>query len=114
MVFPWTETIEHLAGCKLERPSKRVFLVSARRHDLVLRALRHPRCADLRQEVDVEFIRLDHHFTGLQMFMMIPQASQTLDPVRVVIFGHQLGACPPQPISCSQRRTVSAETAMLC
>ena len=31
-------------------------LIFSWRHDLGLRALRHPRCPDLGQEVDIEFI----------------------------------------------------------
>jgi hypothetical protein len=71
-----------------------MFLVRARRHDLVLRALPHPRCTDLRQEVDIEFIRKDHHLMRTQVFVLKPNPRQAFDPLRVVIFGHELSALP--------------------
>jgi hypothetical protein len=41
-----------------------------------------------------EFIGKDHHLMGLQIFVVQPNAGQTLNPVRVIIFGYQLGAFP--------------------
>ena len=78
----------------MQCPSQIVFLVLAWRHDLVLRALRHPRCSDLWQEVNIELIRKHHDFMRLQVFVMKPNARQTLAPVWVIIFGHQLGPFP--------------------
>ena len=97
----------------MERPGKRVVLVRAGRHDLVLRALPHPGCADLRQEMHIEFIRKDHHRMRLQVFMMQPNAGQAFAPVWVVIFGHELGAFPysaylMEPASYRFRRHLNA------
>ena len=47
-----------------------------------------------RQEVDIEFIRKDHHLTRTQVVMLKPNPGQAFGPMRVVIFGHQFGACP--------------------
>ena len=71
-----------------------VLLILPWRHDLGLRALQHPRRSDLGQEVHIEFIRKDHHLMRLQVCVMEPNTSQTGDPVRVVIFGHELGPFP--------------------
>src|SRR5438876_420829 len=78
----------------MQRPSERVLLVLAWGHPLSLRAVRHPSGPDLGQEMPIEFIRTDHHRMRLQVFVMKPQARHTLDPVWVVIFGHQLGPFP--------------------
>ena len=78
----------------MQRPSEIVLLVLPWRHDLSLRALRHPRRPDLGQEVNIEFIRKDHHLMRLQVFVLKPNTGQPLDPVRVVIFGDQLGPFP--------------------
>src|SRR6185295_14602376 len=71
-----------------------VLLVLAWGHHLFLRPLWHPGRSNLRQQVDIEFIRKDHPLMRLQMFALKPNARQTLDPVWVVIFGHQLGPFP--------------------
>ena len=94
MVFTRTKAIKHLAGRKMQCPSQMVFLILAWRHDLLLHALRHPNHPDLREEVNIKFIRKDHYLMRLQVFGMKPNANQTLDPVRVIIFGYQLGAFP--------------------
>src|SRR5262252_7711099 len=94
MVFPGTETIEPLTGRQMERPSTRVLLMRAGRHDLFLRALPHPGCADLWQEVDSECIGKHHDRMGLQGVVVQAHPGQAIDTVRVVIFGYQFGAFP--------------------
>ena len=86
--------MEQFAGCEMQRSSQIVLLIFAWRHDLGLRAVRDPRCPDLGQEVKIEFIRKDHDLMGLQVFMMKPNAGQTLNPLWVIIFGHQLRPFP--------------------
>src|SRR5262245_17597373 len=78
----------------MERPRQIVLLVRARRHDLGLRALRHPGCAALRQEVDSEFIRKDHHLMRTHVFVRKPNPRQAFNAMWVIIFGHQFGAFP--------------------
>ena len=50
---------------------------------------------NLGREVNIEFIRKDHHLMRLQVFVMEPNTSQTGDPVRVVILGHELARFTP-------------------
>src|SRR5262245_59039043 len=66
VVFTRTAAMQQLAGGEIECPSQIVFLVRAWRHDFFLGALEHPGGSDLRQEVDIEFIRKDHHLMRLQ------------------------------------------------
>jgi hypothetical protein len=94
MVFARTETIEALARRKLQRPSQIGLLVRTRRQDLFLRPLPHPACANLRQEGEIECIRTHPHLMGLQMLVRKPKTRQTLNPVRIVIFGDQYSAFP--------------------
>ena len=56
--------------------------------------------------MDIEFIDKDHHFLGLQVLGVKPDTGQTVDAVRSVIFGCQLGPFPHpahlvEPASCS-------------
>src|SRR5215471_19731778 len=44
--------------------------------------------------MNIEFIRKDEYLMSLQGFDLKPNACQTLGPVRVIIFGHQLGPFP--------------------
>src|SRR5215831_5903007 len=44
--------------------------------------------------VDIEFIDKDHHLLRLQVFVLKSNAGQPLNPVRVIIFGDQLGPFP--------------------
>ena len=78
----------------MQCPSQIVLLVLACGHHLFLRALWHPGRSNLRQQVDIELIREDHHLMRLQLFALKPYTRQPLDPVRVVIFGHQLVPFP--------------------
>ena len=94
IVFTRPEAVEHLASGEMQRPSEIVLLIFSWRHDLGLRALRHPRCPDLGQEVDIEFIDKDHHLMRVQVFVLKSHAGQPLNPVRVIIFGDQLGPFP--------------------
>ena len=87
--------MEPCAGCAMQRSSQRVLLIFAWRHDLFLCPLRHPGCPDLRQHVHSAFIRTEHDRMGLPVCVMQPHAGQTLHPVWVLIFGHQLRPCPP-------------------
>src|SRR5438093_6910535 len=48
----------------------------------------------LGQEMDIEFISKHHHLTRLQALGMQANPSQAFDPLRVVIFGDQLGPFP--------------------
>jgi hypothetical protein len=78
----------------MQGSSQRVFFVRARRHHLFLGALRHPRCPDLWQEVDIEFIRQAHHLMSLSVCVLKPNAGQAFHPVWVIILGRELGAFP--------------------
>jgi putative transposase len=83
VIFSRPKAIQHLASSEMQRPSEIVFLILPWRHDLFLRALQHPSHADFRQEVDIEFIRKDHHLMRPQVFVLKPNPSQPLDPVWV-------------------------------
>jgi hypothetical protein len=62
----YPKAIEQFAGCQMQRPSQIVLLVLPWRHDLCLRTLWHPRRPDLGQQVNIKFIRKDHHLMGWQ------------------------------------------------
>src|SRR4029453_9082983 len=94
IVFTSPEAVEHLASGEMQRPSEIGLLIFSWRHDLSLRALRHPRCPDLGQEVDIEFIYQDHPLMRLQVFVLKSNAGQPLTPVRVIILGAQLAPFP--------------------
>ncbi len=64
--------MQQLAGSKIQRPSQIVLLVLSWGHHLFLRPLRHPGGPDLRQQMNIEFIRKNHHFMRLQVFLMKP------------------------------------------
>jgi hypothetical protein len=93
----------------MQRASQIVFFVYAWRHDLGLCALRHPRCPDRRQEMNIEFSRKDYHLMRWHIVVMKPTAGQPLDPVWVVSLGTSSARFHAQPISWSQRRTISVE-----
>ena len=86
--------MEQFTGCEMQRTSQIVLLIFAWRHDLFLCPLWHPGCPDLRQQVNIEFIRKEHDLMGLQVFVTKPNAGQTLNPLWVIIFGHQLSPFP--------------------
>jgi hypothetical protein len=94
IVFPWAEPLQPLPRRRMERPSQRVWLVGAGRHHCVLRALRHPRGADLRQEVEVAGIRQHHHFVCPQGVVRQANPGQAGAPRRGVIVRRQCGALP--------------------
>src|SRR5215467_8361013 len=114
MVFPGTETIEPLTGRQMERPSTRVLLMRAGRHDLFLRALPHPGCADLWQEVDSECIGKHHDRMGLQGVVVQAHPGQAIDTVRVVIFGYQFGAFPRSEEHTSELSHLVISYAVFC
>ena len=87
--------MEQCTGCAMPRPSQRGLLMFAWRHNLFLCPVRHPGCPDLRQQGHSEFIRKAHDLRRLQVFVRKPHAGQTLNPLWVLIFGHQLRPCPP-------------------
>jgi hypothetical protein len=116
-VFAWPEAIEHLARSHRshrERPRQSVLRVLAWCHPLCLRPLWHPGRSALRQEVASACLRTPHHRMRVPVGVMPPPPDQTVDPVRVVILGDPRGPFPPPPIAWSQRRTVSADTALPC
>src|SRR5438445_12529356 len=84
--------MEQFTGCEMQRTSQIVLLIFAWRHDLFLCPLWHPGCPDLRQQVNIEFIRKEHDLMGLQVFVTKPNAGQTLNPLWVIIFGHPLSS----------------------
>src|SRR5713101_4299217 len=86
--------MQYLPGSEIERASKIVFFILPWRYDFFLAALRHPRGPDLRQEMDIELISKDHPLVRLQALGVPPNPGQALDPLRVVIFGDQLGPFP--------------------
>src|SRR5215467_9971081 len=86
--------MEYLPGGKIERASKIVFFILPWRHDFLLAPLGHPRGTDFGQQMDIEFISNDHDLTRLQALGMKANPGQALDPLRVVIFGDQLGPFP--------------------
>jgi len=83
--------MEYLTDGEIERASKRVFCILPWRHDFLLAPLGHPRGTDLGQQMDIEFISKDYHLMRWQLLSMPPNPGQALDPLCVVIFGHQLG-----------------------
>src|SRR5215467_1298871 len=114
MGFPGAETIEELPGGEIERASKRVFFILPWRHDFLLAPLRHPRGTDFGQQMDIEFIRKDHHLIRLQLLRMPPNPGQSLDSLGSLSFALSLARFHTQPISWSQRRTVHADTSKPC
>src|SRR5262245_50391495 len=78
----------------MPRSSPVVFFVLSWRHELFLRAWWHPRCPNLWQEVDSEFIRKHHEFMGLQVIVRTPNTGSPLEPVWIIIFGYQLRPFP--------------------
>jgi hypothetical protein len=90
-----------------------VFLVRPRCPALVLAPWGPPGGADLRQEVNIEFIGKDHHLLRTSVFVLKPNPCQAFDPVRGVIFGHQFGTFPHpadlrQPAPHGFRRALDA------
>src|SRR5262245_3355191 len=94
MVFTRPEAVERLASGEMQRPSQIMLLILPWRHDLRLRAWRHPRCPNLGQEVDSECVHKDHHCMRWQVFGLKSNAGQPLNSVRVIIVGDQLGPLP--------------------
>jgi len=78
----------------MERASQIVFFILPWRHDFLLAPLRHPRGTDFGQQMDIEFIRKDHHRIRLPLLRMPPNPGQSLDALGVVIFRPQLGPFP--------------------
>src|SRR5262245_56244736 len=78
----------------MQRSSPGVFFVRTGRHELVLRALPHPRCPNLRQEVASACIRKHHDGMGWQVIGRTPNTGSPLDPVWLIIFGYQLRPFP--------------------
>jgi hypothetical protein len=78
----------------IERSRQVVLLVLAWRHDGQWRALRHPGTAHLRPQVNIQFIRTHHGLTPLQLLVDKTDVSQTIDPLRSVVLGHQLRSLP--------------------
>ena len=112
--FPGAEAMVQDPCREVERSCQIVLFVRAWCHDFPLLPLGHPRRTDLGQEMDIQFISKDHHLMGLQLLGMPPNPGQAFHPLRVVILGRQLARFHTQPISWSQRRTVSADTAIPC
>ena len=44
--------------------------------------------------MDIEFVRKHHGFTQFEVLEDIPDAGQAVDPLGIVVFGHQLGSLP--------------------
>src|SRR5215831_20284980 len=89
--------MEYLARGEIERTSERVFFVLPWRHDYLLAPLGHPRRPDLGQHMDSECIRTDEHLMGLPMRALLAHPGQALAPLRIIIFGPQLGSFPHLP-----------------
>jgi hypothetical protein len=94
IIFTRAEIIESFASRQMQRASQVGFFIGARGHDLGLRALEHPGCTDLWQEMHIAFIRKHQDFMRLQVVMHKPNTGEPLDPVWLIIFGHELGALP--------------------
>src|SRR2546425_9644449 len=93
-MFPRAEAMQYLPGGQIERPSQRMFFILPWRHHFFLAPLRHPGGTNLRQQMESEFISKDHPLMRWQALGMPPNPGQALDPLRVVIFGHQVGPFP--------------------
>jgi len=93
-IFPRAEAMKYLAGGKIERTSKRVVFLLPWRHDFLLAPLGHPRGPNLGPQMDIECSGQDHPLMRVQALGMPPTLGQALDPLRIVIFGHQLGPFP--------------------
>ena len=92
--FSGAEAMEALARGEIERPSEIVFFIFPGRHDFLLAPLGHPGRSDLGQQMHIELIGKDHHLARWQARGMKPKAGQARDPLRIIIFGHQLGPLP--------------------
>ena len=87
-------TIQHLAGLPRQGSRARGWCVFAWRHALSLRAVRHPRGATLRQEVENACIHHHHAGMGWSVRVRTPQTGSPLDPGWRILFGHQLRPLP--------------------
>src|SRR4029450_1860637 len=86
--------MQYLPGGEIECTSQRMFFILPWRHDFLLAPLGPPRSTDFGQQMDIEFSSKDHHLIRWQLLSMPPNPRQALDPLWVVIFGHQLGPFP--------------------
>jgi hypothetical protein len=105
------EAVGQRAGGQIEGTSQVVFLVLARCHDGQLGAARPPRTAPVGQQVHIQLIRKHHGLTPRQLFVDEADVRQAVDPLRVVALATSFARFQTQPMSWSQRRIVSAETA---
>ena len=94
ILFTRAETIEYFASRQMQRASQGVLFIGARGHELCLRALEHPGCTALGQEMTIEFIRKHQDCMRLHVVRHKPNTGAPLDPVWLSIFGHELGAFP--------------------
>jgi hypothetical protein len=81
ILFTRAETIESFASRQRQRASQVVFFIGARGHDLCRRALEHPGCTDLGQEMNIACIRKHQDFMRWQVVMHKPTTGEPLDPV---------------------------------
>src|SRR5919109_3489991 len=86
--------MEYLARGEVEGASEIMLFILPGCHHFLLAPLGHPGRPHLGQQMDIECISKHPHLTRLQALGMPANASQALDPLRVVIFGYQLGPFP--------------------
>ena len=86
--------MQQLAGNYVERTGKVVFLVCTRRHHLKLSAFLHPLVADLRKQLDVEFVSKQQELFRAKMLEYAPNPRQFIDALPVIVFSGELGALP--------------------
>lgn len=72
--------VSHLAGAGIERAGEVSLLIFARCAHALLNAARHPVLIDLRVEVNVDFIRVKHHFVRWNGFEQTGDFSQSFLP----------------------------------
>jgi hypothetical protein len=106
--------MKYLAHGEIEGARERVFCILSWRHDFLLAPSGHPRGPDLGQEMDSAFISKDLQLMRWHALNLPPNPGQAFHPLRIVILATNLARFHTQPSSCSQRRTVPAETSRRC
>lgn len=96
--FPRTDDVVDLACPGIERPGEELLLIPARRHHFELCALAHPLRADLRQQMQIQFVAPEESLIRPQVFQPLPNPRQLAGPLRVIIAGPQFRPLPDPPL----------------
>lgn len=93
-VLSLTGDMQNLSTQKVQGSSQIMLLVRPWREHLSWRPLEHPFVADLRQQMDVQFISEEQHLRGAQMLDHMANPRQFLNSLRIVIFGGMTRSLP--------------------